>query len=677
MQTETLLYIILAGIIALSLALFQYVYKSKKRTKVTLLLTFLRFTTLFAVFLLLINPKFDKTTYYNEKPHLVVAVDNSESIRFLDQHQNTIDLVALLKASEELNDQFNVEFYSFGKDANPLSKLTFDDKQTNPTVILDRLSQVYGNSIAPLIMVTDGNQTYGNDYEYATQKYRQPIFPIILGDTTRYTDLKIEQLNVNKYAYFKNNFPLEIIAVYNGKEDVNSQLTITSGNTTVFSQNLTFTQNQSSRIVTLSLPANSSGVHTYKAELTPLSNEKNTINNVKNFAVEVIDRKTNVAIISDMLHPDLGALKKAIESNEQREATILKPSEFINLSVDFQQAILYQPNNNFKEVYGVLENLKINTFTILGTKTKWPELNNLQSDFQQTITNQYEYYQSALNSNYTPFIVDDLNFSDFPPLQTEFGPTAFSMPIETILYKTVNGIQLQEPLLLTYEVNQKRAAVLNGEGIWRWRAQSYLNDKSFHNFDNFIGKIIQYLNSNQRRNRLNVSYESFYDGNDNIVITAQFFNKNYEFDSAANLEMTVTNKATKQSLALPFILKQTNYQVDLSGMEAGDYVFTVKTKNENFLSSGAFKILEYNVEQQFLNANVSKLQNLADNSQGTAYFIDDSSIIIDQLLKDERFATIQKSTKKVVPLINWTFLLAIIALSLSSEWFIRKYNGLI
>jgi hypothetical protein len=68
---------------------------------------------------------------------------------------------------------------------------------------------------------------------------------------------------------------------------------------------------------------------------------------------------------------------------------------------------------------------------------------------------------------------------------------------------------------------------------------------------------------------------------------------------------------------------------------------------------------------------------LATNSNGKAYFVEDTKSLIDELLNDERFVTIQKSSKNVVPLIDWKFLLAIIALSLSAEWFIRKYNGLI
>ncbi|MFT5679087.1 MAG: hypothetical protein ACI9FY_001636, partial [Patiriisocius sp.] len=47
------------------------------------------------------------------------------------------------------------------------------------------------------------------------------------------------------------------------------------------------------------------------------------------------------------------------------------------------------------------------------------------------------------------------------------------------------------------------------------------------------------------------------------------------------------------------------------------------------------------------------------------------------LVSDARFATIQKSEQKTVPLIDWKYLLGLIALTLALEWFIRKYNGLI
>jgi hypothetical protein len=458
---------------------------------------------------------------------------------------------------------------------------------------------------------------------------------------------------------------------------VNTQVKITSGNATLFTQNVSFSKENSSQVINLTLPANRVGVNSYKAEIVPIENEKNVINNVKNFAVEVIDQKTNVAIVSDIIHPDLGALKKSIEVNEQRQASILNPNEFINQSNDFQLVILYQPNNSFRLVYDEVEKSKLNTFVISGVNTSWSALNGFQSFYTQNITNQTEDFQPLLNPNYSTFIIDDLNFSDFPPLTSEFGAVKFSVPVETILFKTVNGTQINEPLLATFEVNNRREAILLGEGIWRWRAQTYLDNQSFVEFDNFIGKLVQYLSSNQKKTRLNVSYESFYNGNDDVKISTQYFNKNYEFDANATINITLKNKDTQDSRTFPFILKNTNYDVDLSGLAAGDYSFTVSVVIENISSSGEFKILDYNVEQQFLNANVTKLQTLATNSQGTTYFIADTKSLIDNLLKDDRFVTIQKSSKNVVPLIDWKFLLAIIALSLSAEWFIRKYNGLI
>ncbi|MEO6346667.1 MAG: VWA domain-containing protein [Aquaticitalea sp.] len=668
---------ILAGIIALSLALFQYLYKSKKRTKVYMLLTFLRFMTIFSVMLLLINPKFDQTTYFNEKPNLIVAVDNSESIAYLKQDTKTRELLTDLKSSKSMNERFNLKFYSFGKEVYATDSLTFKEKQSNPSLLLERLSEVYDNATAPTLLITDGNQTYGNDFEFSTNRYKQPIFPVILGDTTQYMDLKIQQLNVNKYAYLKNQFPVEIIAVYSGNSNVNTQLKISSGSSIIFSQNVAFSKINSSQVINMTLPANRVGVSSYKAELVPVENEKNIVNNIKNFAVEVIDQKTNVAIVSDILHPDLGALKKSIESNEQRQATILKPNEFLNQSNDFQLIILYQPNTNFKLVYNEIEKLRLNSFVIVGTQTNWSSLNGFQSLYKQNITNQTEDFQPNLNTNYSTFIIDKLNFSDFPPLTSEFGEVKFSVPTETILYKSVNGTQLKEPLLATFEVNDRREGILMGEGIWRWRAQTFLDDKSFTNFDDFMGKLMQYLSSNQKKSRLNVSYESFYNGNDDVRINAQYFNKNYEFDATATLTIILKNKESNASKTFPFILKNTNYEVDLSGLSAGEYSFTVSVNNENISKTGEIKILDYNVEQQFLNANVSKLQSVATKSQGRSYFISDTKSLIDNLLNDQRFATIQKSSKNVVPLIDWKFLLAIIALSLSAEWFIRKYNGLI
>ena len=677
MQTETLLYIILAGVIALFLALFQYYDKKKSMSKLNMLFSFLRFLSIFSILLLLINPKFEQLSFFIEKPNLVVAIDNSSSIRHLNQDTQTINLVKRLSNDVNLNEKFNIALYTFGESFKASDSITFLENQTNINSAFKQLSQIYRQTTAPTLIISDGNQTYGNDYQFATSTYKQNIFPVILGDTVTYTDLKIQQLNVNKYAYIKNRFPVEAILVYNGNNTINSRFIVTRGRTTVYSESIRFSKENNSRIINFALPANSVGVSSYRATIVPIDNEKNKVNNSKNFAIEVIDQKTKIAIVSDFLHPDLGAFKKSIESNEQRSVVFLNSKEIIKQINDFQLVIVYQPNYKFKELFKVLEKENKNHFTIIGAKTDLNFLNRNKLVFSNEITAQTESYQAEFNPDYTPFIIDDIDFESFPPLNSNYGLVSFTIPFESILNKSINGISINEPLLVTYETNGRREGVLFGENIWQWRAQSFVNNKSFNQFDDFIGKVVQYLASNSRKDRLNIDYESFYNGSSHIIIKAEFFDKNYIFDARETLNISITDHISKENKTFPLILKKNNFQVDLSSLPPSEYSFTVRATNNNIAKSGSFQILEYHVEQQFLNANVTKLEQLATNSGGKSYFIDDTAGLVTDLLNDNRYVSIQKSNKKIIPLIDWKYLLIIITLSLSLEWFIRKYNGLI
>tara|TARA_Y100000588_G_scaffold54328_1_gene51558 strand:+ start:1451 stop:3484 length:2034 start_codon:yes stop_codon:yes gene_type:complete len=674
---SSIIYIILAFITALLLALFQYIYKSKLNIKLKIVLTVLRTVSVFGILLLLINPKFESKTFYDEKPTLVIAVDNSESVSYLEQDQNAKKTYQLLNGNSEIQKRFNVKTFSFGKALSALDSLNFSEQQSNISSALKQIGEVYSNQVAPIILLSDGNQTYGADYSFINNAVKQPIYPVILGDSTIYTDVSIKQLNVNRYVFLKNKFPVEVIANYSGNEAVNTELKIWFGNSLVFRKPIQFSAEKTSEIVSTTLLANSVGVKTYRVELTPLNQEKNTVNNTKNFGVEVIDQKTNIALVSDILHPDLGALKKSIESNEQRSVSILKPNDYLGKINDFQLVIIYQPNNRFNEVLSSISDENLNSFIISGNTTNFSLLNNLQAAFRQTVTNQSEDYQPQLNRNYSTFIIDNLTFEDYPPLQSEFGEIEFSVPNDVILSKSVNGIDTNQPMLSTFEVGGTKHALLSGEGIWRWRAQSFLESESFNDFDNFIGKLVQYLSTNKKRSRLNIDYKSFYNGNDDVIISAQYFNKNYEFDNSAALTIVLKNEEDNSAREVPLLLNNGSYSVDLSGISSGSYSFTIKHNTESIAASGSFEVLEYNVEQQFLNADIEKLQSLAKNSDGNAVFNTEIENLISELLTDSRYATVQKSTKKIVPLIDWKYLLGLIALSLFAEWFIRKYNGLI
>ena len=125
------------------------------------------------------------------------------------------------------------------------------------------------------------------------------------------------------------------------------------------------------------------------------------------------------------------------------------------------------------------------------------------------------------------------------------------------------------------------------------------------------------------------------------------------------------------------LLRNHYFEVDLTSLPAGEYNYTVSVRDQAVPRSGSFTILDFDVEQQFLNANVTKLTNIATNTGGIATFSSQTQELINSLLEDNRYQAIQKSEQKTVPLIDWKYLLALIVLLLTIEWFIRKYNGLI
>ena len=445
----------------------------------------------------------------------------------------------------------------------------------------------------------------------------------------------------------------------------------------IYSKPLSFSKEKTSEIVQVTLPVTSIGVKTYTVSLQALDAEKNTVNNKKSFGIEVIDERTNVLILTSIIHPDLGTLKKAIESNEQRNVTIKKSDEpDINLK-DYQAVLLYQPNVSFKSYYETIKTLGINTFTITGTRTDYRFLNDNGELFTRELSAQVEDYQAEFNSNFSTFQVDDIGFSNFPPLVDEFGEVSIKKAHTPLLMQTISGLPTGSSLLTTIEDGAQRHAVLFGEGIWRWRAQSYLDNQSFEPFDEFVGKLIQYLASKERRNRLNINYNSFYNGGDNIVLAAQYFDKNYEFDARAKLSMIVIGERNNTRQEIPMVLKNNRYEVDLSSLTPDSYKFSVTVAGESISRSGNFEIIEFNVEQQFLSANVTPLQQIATNTNKELYSMGNSAQLITNLLENETYNPIQKQQKQIKPLIDWYYLLGIIILTLSLEWFIRKYNGLI
>ncbi|MEO1012511.1 MAG: VWA domain-containing protein [Bacteroidota bacterium] len=675
MEIQTVLLIIAAAVLALAIVVFQYHFRGKGSSNLRILLSVLRFFALFGILVLLINPKFTKKDIHLEKPLLLLLVDNSMSVETSkDTLQNVLNE---LREKKELSERFTTQTYTFGTDLRALDSLNFKERHTNIQKALSSLEDIHSQAHKIILLLTDGNQTKGADYLFASKNTNTPVYPLVIGDTTRYEDIRIERVIVNTYAFLKNKFPVEIHVDYEGQGSITSTYTIKVNGRTVKTQSLALSASNSSLILSELLNADTVGPKTIEVFLEPLNNERNVFNNTKSVGVEVIDEKTNVVIVSNMPHPDIGALKNAIESNEQRSVSVQRPGIPMTEMEDADMFVLYQPNTAFSPIYDYLKKREVNYLTVAGSEVDWSFLNKVQSSFSKDGFGEKEEIFPAVNPAFGFFDITDFSTEGFPPLQSELGEIQIYKPHEVLLGQRIRGVDVNDPLLAVIGNDQEREVVLFGEDFWKWRMQSYRNEADFSNFDELMGKLLLYLSNDRSKNRLDVDYDLVYENNGDTRIYARYFDEAYEIDADAQLTIHVKSRETGFNKEIPMLLGDNRYEVDLGEVPPGAYTFEVTVKDKNIRSSGNFSIMDFNVEQQLRSSDHGRLAQLALNTGGKLFFPRELRNLENELLRDPRFLPIQKSREIVVSLIDFRMLLFFIIILLAMEWFIRKYNGLI
>ncbi|WP_440881225.1 VWA domain-containing protein [Tenacibaculum sp. C7A-26P2] len=670
MDPLTLSHILLVLIASVAIAFFQYFYQGKKQSRVTIVLFFLRSLTLFFIGVLLINPQIEVVDTKNHKPLISLLIDNSKSMAFFKEEKKIESIVESIKKNKDLNNKFEVISFSFGEDVQLSDSLSFDERKTDINEAMLSIDKLYPNKKRATILITDGNQTSGNDYEFYKPKTK--IFPIIIGDTTLHQDIQISNLNVNKYSYLNNNFPVEAMILYEGDSSITANFMITHKGKKVISKKLFFSPKNKTNTISVELKSKEKGVQYYQASIKSSIEEKNIKNNSRDFSVEVIDEQTKILLLSSIIHPDLGAIKKAVESNKQRKVEIKIMNKDAFDIENYQMFIFYQPNFSFRDV---LNQVNSNYFLISGIKTDWRFINNLELGIKKSTINQNEASAPVYNSNFLTFMQENIGFEEFPPLEDKFGKIQFTRKNQALLGQNIGGIPSGQPLLVALEENEKKTMVLFGEGIWKWRSSSYLKEKSFEEFDKFLNNIIQYLASNKKRNRLEITAKKSYSANEDIVFSAFYVDQNYRFDKRASLDLKIINSSTKEEISYPFSLMNNSYRVSIEGLEPGIYSYQVTVKGQSITNRGSFRVTAFEIEEQFVNANQNKLKKIALNTNGKVYYSNQIAALLNNLNSDPNYSKVQESIISQKSLIEWKWYLILIVISLASEWFIRKYFG--
>ncbi len=667
--------IVLAVLLAYGLSFFQYLYRSPKY-RWGRWLFLLRGATYFIIFLLLLNPRIRKTSYSETRPNLVIAFDNSLSVKELDGSDLSLSLLKYFRESANLRERFDLHLTSFGSGWQPLDTLDFQGQDSRMDKMLDGLDRMYSDRPSAWITITDGNQSEGKDYEFFSPPESTRIFAVSVGDTVRYEDLKIDYLDANRFAFLGNNYPVKISLSYSGNRQVSSRLTVSINGSRRSSRVVEFTPERNSVIIEERFRTDRPGIQDIRAVLSGPEGEKNTINNQRRKRVEVIDERKRIAVVSELTHPDLSVLVKIIESNKQREARIISPSEALNQYADWDAFVLYQPGSTFNRLLTRITQERKGYLLIAGLSTDWNSVNRFQDVIRKEDFGPKESFDALPGESWSAFNRDSLNIREYPGLDDYLGSYRVDSDVRVLLQQETRRVRTGYPLLFLTDKDSYNRGFLIGEGLWKWRAQCYRNQRSFDAFDRTFSRLIRFISESRQRNRLQAELPEQIREKSNIEVRAVFFNPSFELDPTADLRIRVQQVGGTFTQVYPFNFTGSEYTTRLGELAVGNYRYRIYAEGEEISQSGSFTVESYTPELLWTRANPEKLNRFTSKGGGRVFFADQIDSLERALLSDPALSVLRTRQVERKPLIDFILLLFILSGTLTAEWFIRKFNGL-
>jgi hypothetical protein len=227
--------------------------------------------------------------------------------------------------------------------------------------------------------------------------------------------------------------------------------------------------------------------------------------------------------------------------------------------------------------------------------------------------------------------------------------------------------------LTVFQEDGARRVVLFGTDLWKWRAFVYQRDQSFTRFDRFFDALIQYLYLTNRNQEIELFYERTNFDDQKVRIQARKYDSNLNLDLSSPLELRLKDKEQ----VYPMYVNNGFYEVQLDDLNPGTYQFSINDPTNEIRRTGSFEVVSYSAEQMKLTSDVSSMNYLADKTGGRAFYGSEIDQTVSHLLETSEFKPLEKIEKNRISLIDQRWLLGLIVLSLSIEWFIRKYRGLV
>ena len=687
--TEYSLWFVLLCIV-LGIAYAAGLYYKERKSEFSLalkwVLALFRALAVALIAFLLLNPMMKKVSRTSEKPVIIIAADNSQSVitgKDSSYYKNDFPK-EIAGVADKLSEKFNVKKYTFGDEVKQGLALDFSEKQTGFSSLFDEISTRFTNrNVGAMIIASDGIYNKGTNPLYASSGIGFPVYTIALGDTNVHKDIILNKVNYNRIAYRGNFFPVEIIVNAKKCKGMSSKVTVQKDKEVVFSKNISFNSDNDFETVKLKLKAGQTGMQHYKVRVSPVDGELSLANNALDIFIDVLEGRQKILILANSPHPDVSALKQAITSNKNYEAEDFIIDRFDKSLEGYNLIILHQlpsMSHQIKDVLKTVNEKNIPVLFITGSQSGFAMFNRQKTGF--SISGARIIYNDALpviNPEFSLFSLSDKALraiQDFPPLLSPYGNYEVSPSVNVLFEQRIGIVETGHPLVLFNQTPYEKTGVINGEGVWKWRMYDYRKNGNHNAFNEIVNKIVQYLSVKVDKSLFRIYGKNNFNENDDIEFDAEVYNASYELVNEPDVTLTITDDKDNR---YPFTFNRTAnaYHLNAGNLPVGTYRYSARVNSNGKIltADGEFVVTALNVETTNTIADHNLLYNLSEKRGGEIVFPSQLDRLVDDIKSRDDIKTVVYTQLRYTEILNLPWLLALIIGLLSLEWFMRKRAG--
>lgn len=256
------------------------------------------------------------------KPGIGILVDRSASMSFPSGSGDSRATVAARLAGDlakNLDAKFRVEAFGFGDGLAPLPLPVPDRGDSGSTAMGDAMEALSGRQggrpLAGIFLIGDGANTAGQDPVAAARNLGVPVFAVPVGTDAALADAGVIQVRANPTAFENEPTAVEVEIAAAGLADVPVEVRIEDAGTVLGSVPVRLGAGQGiEQSVRLDVRPKGTGLRRWEVKLAGPEDAIGE-NNARSVAVRVLERKTQVLVLSGRLDWDHAFMKRTLAAD--------------------------------------------------------------------------------------------------------------------------------------------------------------------------------------------------------------------------------------------------------------------------------------------------------------------------------------------------------------------------